>query len=58
MKVAMVCVLLLCLLLVVMGVLVWFTPYLLIEKIVSSAFSILSGVAFGSMAIESLRDGI
>lgn len=56
MKVAMVCVLLLCLLLIFMGVMVWFAPYLLIEKIIASAFSILSGVAFGAMAIETLRD--
>lgn len=56
--VALGCGLLLCALLILIGVLIWFTAHPFLVKFIVSALAILSGVALGSIGIELWRDGL
>lgn len=58
MKVALVCDLLLCLLMIVIGVLFIFAPISLIEKCILVPLFILSGIALGNIGIEFWRDDL
>ena len=54
--VALACGLLLCALLIIAGVALWFTTYPFLVKFMLSALAILSGIALASIGIELWRD--
>lgn len=58
MVIALICGLILCAILIVLGALVWFipTPFPFVMKVMLSASAILAGIALGAIGIEFLRD--
>ena len=59
MKVALIIVLLLCLMLILIGVSLWWIPSTQLPDLVKLIYSMLccgSGIAFGAIIIEELRD--